>query len=473
MRGGPRSIAGAGGGARSNEQRASPLPRQADVLEVCATCVPEIRSRPRLASTRGALMRQALLLFVSVLCLSLLLESLLPSTAAQFQKEPPQKIPEPPTASELREQVALIEKVLPQLPDRGAAVYILSTLKQRLGETSEALKLLRECLALHEGFDPAGSPSFKKMKGTRDFDKLVENVHRDFPAVQRARLAFVINEIDLVPEGLAYDRRRKVFYLSSLNRRKIVKIADNGKVSDIVPTGRDNLLPVLGIRVDPGDGTIWAASWSEDQGKSELLHFDTSGELLGRFAPHDAVSHGFNDLAVQKNGEIIVTDSVSNQIYRFDPRGMAFVPLAVHRRLSAPNGITLADDDRQLFVADDFGVVRIGLVQSVSMDLSCGPGCTLSGVDGLYWHHGSLVAIQNGIGSPRITVFRLSTDGMHVEQTTVLENRTEFTVAPTTGAIRGNNFYFIANSQGDNLNVDQIVDPTKLARVRIGVLRLP
>jgi len=56
---------------------------------------------------------------------------------------------------------------------------------------------------------------------------------------------------------------------------------------------------------------------------------------------------------------------------------------------------------------------------------------------------------------------------------TILETRTRFTVTPTTGAIHGNDFYFMSNSQGDNLNGDRIVDAIKLQRVRIGVLRLP
>jgi len=44
---------------------------------------------------------------------------------------------------------------------------------------------------------------------------------------------------------------------------------------------------------------------------------------------------------------------------------------------------------------------------------------------------------------------------------------------PTTGAIRGSDFYFIANSQIDNLNGDKILDLTLLEPVRIGVIHLP
>ena len=93
--------------------------------------------------------------------------------------------------------------------------------------------------------------------------------------------------------------------------------------------------------------------------------------------------------------------------------------------------------------------------------------------DGLYWHKGSLIAVQNGIGSPRIAAFKLWKDGTSVTRTTVLENRTQFTVLPTTGALHGNDFYFIANSQIDNRNGNKVMDVTRLAAIRIAVVRLP
>jgi hypothetical protein len=408
---------------------------------------------------------------------ALLLQVLLgffPCLAPSQEKEQVKgMLAEPANAAEVREQVARVEKQLSELVDRGAGLYFLATSKQYLGETLEALRLLKECLALREGFDPEGSPSLQVLKGLKEFDDLVASVHRDFPAVGQARLAFVTDEKDLVPEGLAYDAKQNVYYLSSINRRKIVKISPEGRVADFVPAGRDHLLPVLGIRPDPDDGTVWANSWSEDAGRSELLRFDASGKLLERYSPADAAKHGFNDLVLSKNQEVILTDSVSNQIYRFDRRAHTFATLPIHRPLSAPNGIALADGDRQLYVADDFGVVQVDMDSGVSTEVIPGPRNTLAGIDGLYWRKGSLIAVQNAIGSPRIVSFRLSRDGSRVTQTTVLENRTAFTTAPTTGAIHGSDFYFIANSQADNLNGDKILDVTKLAPVRIAVVRLP
>jgi sugar lactone lactonase YvrE len=379
---------------------------------------------------------------------------------------------EPDDAAEVREQIAVAEKLKTVVPDRGAVLFFLSTAKQHLGETREALRLLKECMALHEGFDPSGSPSFLGSKGTKEFDDLVAAVRRDFPAIAQARLAFVTEEKDLIPEGLAYDAKQNLFYLGSLNRKKIVKIDAQGRVSDFVPADRYGLLPVLGIRLDPADGTVWANTF-EDAGRTELLHFDSAGKLLGRFAPKDGAKHGFNDLVVRKNGEVITTDSLNNKVFRLDPQSGAFLALPVYRTLFYPNGIALADDERSLYVADAVGIVKIDLADNRSRDVDPGPRNTTAAADGLYWHNGSLIAVQNGMGSPRVAAFRLSSDGNRVTRVTVLENRTQFTTLPTTGAIRGNDFYFIANSQIDNLNGDKIMDVTKLAAVRIAVVRLP
>jgi len=176
---------------------------------------------------------------------------------------------------------------------------------------------------------------------------------------------------------------------------------------------------------------------------------------------------------LRRNGEIILTDSASNQVYRFDGGAHTFRPLMVHRSLSAPNGIALADDDRQLFVADDFGVVRVDLDSGASVDVIPGPRNTLAGIDGLLLAQGEPDCSSKWHWFAAYCRLPPSRDGSRVTQTTVLENRTAFTTTPTTGALHGNDFYFIANSQVDNLNGDKILDVTKLAPVRIAVVRLP
>ena len=397
-----------------------------------------------------------------------------PLLAQQPQQDEIRGAPaEPSDAQDTRAQIAAVEKLQLRFPDRGAILYFLAAAHQHLGETLEATKLLKDCIALGEGFDPSGDPEFAALHTSREFTELVEKVHRDFPFQGQARLVLVTEEKNLIPEGLAWDANRKVFYLSSLAQRKIVQITPDSHASDFVPAGRDLLLPVLGIRLDPRDNSIWADTMEEASGKAELVHFDPSGILLGRFTINDSAKHGFNDLIVRRSGEVILTDSLNDRVFRFDPGKKAFSRLTLHRELFYPNGIALSSDDKTLFVADSIGVIRIDLENLTSADINPGPHSTLAGADGLYWYNGSLIAVQNGIGSPRIAAFKLSADSTRVTRTTVLESRSQFMSLPTTGAIRGSDFYFISNSHIDNLNAGKILDVTQLEPVRIAMVHLP
>jgi|GEM_PF-3800984 len=69
---------------------------------------------------------------------------------------------------------------------------------------------------------------------------------------------FLINEKDLIPEGIAVDKRTNIIYLSSTYKRKIIQINPDGKVSDFIPQEEDNLWSVLGMEVDETNGILWA-----------------------------------------------------------------------------------------------------------------------------------------------------------------------------------------------------------------------
>src|SRR5215467_9862700 len=56
----------------------------------------------------------------------------------------------------LRDEIKKLEEMLPRLVDRGAALFLLAHDYARLGEEAKALELLKQCVALDEGFDPGG-----------------------------------------------------------------------------------------------------------------------------------------------------------------------------------------------------------------------------------------------------------------------------------------------------------------------------
>jgi cytochrome c-type biogenesis protein CcmH/NrfG len=57
-------------------------------------------------------------------------------------------------AQKVRAEIRAVENVLPKIPDRGAALFLLARRYAHLGELQKALALLKECVALDAGFDP-------------------------------------------------------------------------------------------------------------------------------------------------------------------------------------------------------------------------------------------------------------------------------------------------------------------------------
>jgi hypothetical protein len=341
-----------------------------------------------------------------------------------------------------------------------------------VGGLEKALSLVEECMSLDEGFDPEDDPTFVPLRASAEFQRLIERVHRRYPVVHRARVAFTVLEKELVPEGLAADHTTGVLYMGSLNRRKIVKINKSGDVSDFVKAGQYNLGPVCGLKVDATDESLWANTCPDNGAGAELLHFDSAGKLAERFPPPTSDQHLFNDLVLRNKQEIYLTDSLANRTYQFNRKSHTFAEVPLYRAVYYPNGIALSGDGNLLYIADAFGIVQFDLRHSSSQEVVPGPSNTVSGADGLYWYRNSLVAIQNSLGSSRVVQFHLSPDGLKVTATTILEYRSPLLTLPTTGAIVGSKFYFMSNTQVDNFKAEKILDPAKLEPVQISVVEL-
>jgi len=376
-----------------------------------------------------------------------------------------------PGAARFRADIEKIEAVLPKIGDRGAALYFLARRYAQVGDRAKSLSLLAQCIALREGFDPVDAPAFQLLRSEPEFQKLVGQMHHD-PPVHRAQTRFTIAESDLFPEGLAADPQKKLLYLGSIHHKKIIQINQNDEVADLVKPDIYGLMPVVGIRVDLIDHSLWAVTGADDDSRSELVHFDAQGKLLERFPSTGAGPHGFNDLVVRHGRDVYLTDTPAHQAYRFDQASHRFTPLVFPRPLFYPNGIALSDDGNRLYVADILGVMVVNLDNAAVHEVNPGPGNTLAGIDGLYWYKRGLVGVQYGTGPYRVMRWRLSRDGMRVTGSEILEYHTPLLSFPTTGAIVGDDFYFIANTGIANLKDNQVVDPSRLEPIHIAVVPL-
>jgi hypothetical protein len=280
----------------------------------------------------------------------------------------------------VRHEINMLEEMLPRLVDRGAALFLLGHDYARLGERAKALDLLKQCVALDEGFDPGGDGAFLSLRSDPEFHDLVERVRRQNPPVHQAHVAFTLTQSDLFPEGLGVDVSKRVFYMGSEYHNKLVKMSMAGVVTDFVKEGKYDLMPVGGVHVDPTDHSVWCATDPGKNNHSEIVHFDARGNLLERYAPSTAGPHVLNDLVLRRRSEIYVTDTVGNHVFRFDRESHRFEELNTGRPVFGPNGITLSDDGGVLYAGDDLGVIRIDLRTNAARDIKPGAHDTMAGL---------------------------------------------------------------------------------------------
>ena len=339
----------------------------------------------------------------------------------------------------------------------------------RIGNQQKALEILERALADAPWLDPSSEKDFDALKNCDRFQKLVEGVERKYPARVAGQVVVTIQQKDLIPEGLAVDPADGSFYLSSIYHRKIVNVGAHGDVRDFVREGQDGLLGVLGMKVDPSDRSVWAAS--ERAGAAALFHFDRNGRTLGKYFPLEAGKHLFNDLVVTPAHDVFVTDSEDNSVYKLPHGSDKLVRIDLPGRYY-PNGLALGPDGTRLYVAHAFGVAVLETVTGKTNELTVPRGISDAAGDGLYYWQGNLIAIQNGFGANRIVQLRLDHTGTAIIAGKLLEFRSKTLELPTTGAVYRGKFYYIVNSQIDHEDAGKLKNPDQLKPVKIAALPL-
>lgn len=327
------------------------------------------------------------------------------------------------------------------------------------GERAEAVKVLEEVLDMGFGATATTSTDFDHVRDSDAFKKLAGKIEAVRAPVANSSVAFTIREKDLIPEGIAYDSVGGRFYVSSLHKAKIVSVDRAGRSRDFKREREDGLSGVLGMRVDARRRILWVNTAvlpelkgyrKEEDGTSALHKYDLrTGRLLKKYVlANKPAPHLLNDIAINAAGELFITDSISSVVYRLRNGKDELEEFVRLKPYSYPNGITLSDDGRRLFVAHGEGISLIEVSTGKVSALAAAPGISMFGIDGLYYYRNSLIGVQNFSGDPlRVVRFHLGPGGQRVERARVMEANNPLFNIPTTGAVAGSSFYFIANSQ--------------------------
>lgn len=329
------------------------------------------------------------------------------------------------------------------------------------GNLESSLQILNRLADESVEYDVAGDENMKALRALDGYDALVARMRViSSRTIATSVTAFSLSELDLLTEGIACDPVSEAFFVSSVHKRKIVRIDRNGTTRDFIAPAQDGLLGAKGLRVDPVRRWLWVASMALPQvegfgtdlkGRSGLYAFDLdTGSLRRKLlmgSPDDP--HGFDDLAIAHDGRIFVSDGASGGIWSVAPEATtldAFLPAGTFLN---PNGLALSNDGSRLYVSDyprdSLSVVDVA--NRAIRQVAHGRDVSLYSIDGLVAHGDSLIAIQNGLTPHRVIQLFLDRDGATVTGSRILEMNNPDWNEPTLGVMVGTSFYYVASSQ--------------------------
>jgi sugar lactone lactonase YvrE len=342
-------------------------------------------------------------------------------------------------------------------PGNPRLLYNVACAQARNGQAAAAAKTLEGLIARKLDLGSDGDGDFAAVRDSEAFAGVRRALAQLRQPVGGSTVAFRLAEKDLLTEGIAYDPASKAFFVSSVHRRKIVRRAADGTVSDFVKEGQYGVGAVLALALDEKRGRLIACSAALPQmkgytpsleGRSAVYEFDlaTGKPVRNTALPVDGKPHAANDLAVAENGDLYVTDSLGSGIYRIPSGGGALETFVAPGVFRSPGGIAFGPGGR-LYVAD-WGQGLYWLDSGRNRhEVEGPPDVPLFGIDGLIARGGTLYAVQNGIAPARVVRLELDAKGGRVVAAAILDmNDPEF-FEPTLATLVGDDLYVIGKSQ--------------------------
>jgi tetratricopeptide (TPR) repeat protein len=342
-------------------------------------------------------------------------------------------------------------------PDNARFLFSVARSYAALGSTNEALIWLDKTLALGSHFNVDTDVAFDRIRHLPQYQEISEHIRQLDQRVGRSSIAFRIPEKGLMPECITYDPGNKVFYLGSTYKRKVISVDERGNARDFISEGQDGLWGVFGMRVNAAQRILWVLSSVyrgmkdfdyREFGLSAAFKFDLdTGKCLARYVLDERPRHhSLNDLVLNAEGDVFITDDQANAIYRISNTTGKLELFVGLSGCTFPNGICLSADQRYLYFSHAEGASVIDIQTRQVRPLGHKAGITLCGLDGLYFYKDSLIGVQ--VYEPqRILQFHLGTNGHEINQVYTIEANNPFFDLPTTGVILNDTFFYIANSQ--------------------------
>lgn len=381
--------------------------------------------------------------------------------------------------------LALEKRMLALDPQNPRFLYNAACGEALLGRAKESAAYLELLAARKIDLGAEEDGDFAGIRDSPDWKQYQSALTALRMPLVRSKTAFTLPDPGLLSAGIAVDPATGDVYIASVRERKIVHRSTKGEISDFITSAQDGFLAGSALAVDRPRGLLYAStsavpfmlnSSKDDVGKTGVFAFDLKTGKLARkavLAATDPGPHYLNNMAVDRRGNVYVADSAGSGVYLLPYGKDALETFLAPNALHATQGLTFSADEKTLYVASfTDGLWAMDMATKSARQIPTPAGTWLFGMDGISRVNDGFVVVQIMVQPNRVLHLKWDATRTKISSVEILEmNHIDYN-GPIQGALDGNSFLYIANSQFNLANPETGVFATDKAKPTV-VLRLP
>jgi sugar lactone lactonase YvrE len=276
-----------------------------------------------------------------------------------------------------------------------------------------------------------------------------------------------IKGIALNPEGIEFNKKNNTFFLSSLNAAPIIKVNLDGTFEPFT-SGEEFPLSTAGLQIDYKHNRLLAAGFNGTElydgdpatkGTSFLRIYNLETGVIEKdinlsFLAPNASAYFANDVAVDNEGNVYISDWYAGVIYKVDLDGNPSIfwkndtgiPSGVNGLDFHPDGYLLASlvsvNNKGLYA--DYGLVKIPVNAPKSAQVVNFSNSGFTGFDGMVLNaKGNVIGVTNNGTSPGGNTLIELTSTNNWESAEVISSKE--IASSTTVAVTPENMHYVIN----------------------------
>jgi len=365
--------------------------------------------------------------------------------------------------------VTTMERIVKLNPHVPALQYKLAEAYSLKDDKTSAYNLLIKLQKQGFYYDIEDNLNFGNIYGFKVFDYIKKNLDANGEHYGQGKEAFNIDKSfsGLLFESIAYDHNSQSFLMGSLRDGRIIKIASDGEITELVKATSGNMngpWATIDLAVDEKSDVLWVASSSitqygrfakETSGHSGIFKYQLStGKLIKSYlVPENKNPSLITAMHLTPQGDLYFIGNINRSVLKIAKGSDQITGVFSSEKYTNLRSITSDETGEIIYVSDNNeGIVIISVKSGKYLTIENSEALNLYGITDLIYDNKGLIMIQSSISPERVMKIQLEDNKAVLKTIIPIESFHPLFKGLSKGVVVGNDVFYIANSQAIKTN---------------------